>query len=219
LPGLPKNAAIRTVHPEWFATKDLIKEYNVGAGDEILMLGRFISREGIQQNTPTARFGHISQMPGEPMVTDTGDMQDEAFLCEVRSIGGYSGSPVFMVSRRGMNNREMLLGVDFCHVPNWTNAYDDNGHALPHIRVPLNSGMAGVIPSWRLMEMLMSDDEVTERRKAEARELKRRSEPKAIADSSTSPVVVSLATNENPNHREDFTSLVGAAARKQTQGG
>lgn len=145
------------------------------------MIGRFITREGQQQNAPTARFGHISQMMGDPIETDRG-YQEEAILCEVRSIGGYSGSPVFVVpnptyQRPGKalpSDRGVLLGVDFCHLRNWVDAHDSTGHKNPHIRVPLNSGMAGVIPAWRLQNLLMSEEAVKARQRVEHLEKQRR---------------------------------------------
>src|SRR6266568_6442901 len=36
----------------------------IGPGDETFFVGRFITHEGTQKNTPTARFGNISMMPG-----------------------------------------------------------------------------------------------------------------------------------------------------------
>lgn len=188
LGNLPDAASVITIPAECFVTREFVKEHDIGIGDEVVMLGRFISREGVQQNSPTARFGHISQMPGDPMtivIDGKEHIQDEAFLCEVRSIGGYSGSPVMvlpnnMYSRNGKqlsSKKGILLGVDFCHVPNWTEASDDKGRPLPHIRVPLNSGMAGVIPAWKLQELIMSDGPVKQRARAEESEAARRRSP------------------------------------------
>jgi len=158
----------------------------IGVGDEVLMLGRFINREGLQKNSPTARFGHISQMPGDPI-----DAQEEAFLCEVRSIGGYSGSPVFLIpsfddrpgAQRPPTDRGIILGIDFCHIQNWTCAHDDKGYKLPHVRVPQNTGMAGVIPAWKLQELIMSEKALKQRRGAEEAEMRRRNAPTVALDS------------------------------------
>jgi hypothetical protein len=153
------------------------------------MLGRFINREGLQKNSPTARFGHISQMPGDPI-----DAQEEAFLCEVRSIGGYSGSPVFVLpafdGRPGGQpppTRGIILGVDFCHIQTLACAQDNNGYDIPHIRMPQNTGMAGVIPAWRLQELIMSDKALQQRRAAEESETRRRNAPKVALDADAPP--------------------------------
>jgi hypothetical protein len=78
-----------------FLDNDTVIRYNIGPGDETFVVGRFINHEGRQQNLPTARFGCISQMPHEPVKQNTG-FEQESFLVEARSIGGYSGSPVFV---------------------------------------------------------------------------------------------------------------------------
>jgi len=68
----------------------------LGYGDDIFMVGRFITFDGKQRNTPVVRFGQISMLPAEPVEVDGGRAQEEVFLVECRSIGGLSGSPVFV---------------------------------------------------------------------------------------------------------------------------
>lgn len=100
MPAIPQNYRINAIPQEALITRDFAREHDVGVGDEILMLGRFINREGIQQNSPTARFGHIAQMMGDPISILIGGkehIQEDAILGEVRSIGGYSGSPVYVL--------------------------------------------------------------------------------------------------------------------------
>jgi hypothetical protein len=78
-----------------FIDKDIIKRFNIGPGDEVFVVGRFVNHEGRQQNLPTARFGCLAQLPWEPVKQDTG-FEQESFLVEARSIAGYSGAPVFL---------------------------------------------------------------------------------------------------------------------------
>jgi len=75
--------------------KRISAHFNIGPGDDTFVIGRFINHEGRQQNLPTVRFGTIAQMPLEPVKQDSG-FEQESFLVESRSIGGYSGSPVFV---------------------------------------------------------------------------------------------------------------------------
>jgi hypothetical protein len=174
---IPASVSTKPLSIDCLITREMVTQYGIGVGDEVAMLGRFINREGYQKNVPTARFGHIAQMPDAPIETDTGMIQKEAFLCEVHSIGGYSGSPVLIIpnptySRAGESfpaDKGLLLGVDFCHLPDWQNAYDDRDHKLQNIKVPLNSGMAGVIPAWRLWDLLMSQKPRELRQMAEER--------------------------------------------------
>jgi len=86
---------IRSIPSESFLTKKLIEQYDVGVGDDIFVVGRFISREGKTRNIPSVRFGAIAQMPAEPIILD-GALAQESYLIEARSIPGYSGSPVFL---------------------------------------------------------------------------------------------------------------------------
>ena len=74
-----------------FVTDDFIAKHNLGPGDECFMLGRFMTHDGKQQNTPTARFGNVSMIGGELIKNpDTGHMQ-EAYLVEMHSLPGYGG--------------------------------------------------------------------------------------------------------------------------------
>jgi hypothetical protein len=66
---------------------------------EVMILGRFINHEGRQRNFPTARFGTIAARPSEPILNRHLDNEKPAFLVEMRSMGGYSGAPVFAMLR------------------------------------------------------------------------------------------------------------------------
>ena len=57
-------------------------------------MGLFHRHAGTKKNTPVVRTGNIAAMPEEPVDTARGPM--EAYLVEARSIGGLSGSPVFV---------------------------------------------------------------------------------------------------------------------------
>jgi hypothetical protein len=154
-----------------FLTREIIESLNVGPGDEVFVVGRFVNHEGKQQNRPTARFGFIGQMPYEPIVQDDG-FEQESFLVEVRSIGGYSGSPVFLyvmpvvpdtfaarkVQTYGIYG-EWLLGVEWGMLLNWEPVRNEltkpvNPSNPRGMQVPINTGMMGVVPVWKLAEML-----------------------------------------------------------------
>jgi len=67
---------------------------NIGIGDEVFLAGLFIHHFGTERNIPIVRVGNIAAMPEEPVLTNWGVM--DAYLIESRSIGGHSGSPVFV---------------------------------------------------------------------------------------------------------------------------
>src|SRR5579863_194044 len=79
-----------------FVTPELIVAEDIGIGDDTIMVGRFISHDGKQQNTPSVRFGNIAMMVGDPITCD--GRQQESFLVEMRSLPGASGSAVHIYS-------------------------------------------------------------------------------------------------------------------------
>jgi hypothetical protein len=101
------------VHEADFLSEEHVHGANVGAGDDCFMVGRFITHQGQQQNTPAVRFGNISMMPGEPIWQDARRFGQVAYLVEMRSLSGYSGSPVFWQRPRGTTSyQRKCLGVD-----------------------------------------------------------------------------------------------------------
>jgi hypothetical protein len=78
-----------------FVTNEVIAEHGIGVGDDLFMIGLFNQRWGYQRNIPIVRSGIIAAMPDEPLPTEAGELFD-GYLIETRSIGGLSGSPVFV---------------------------------------------------------------------------------------------------------------------------
>ena len=64
-----------------------IDEWDIGPGDDVFFVGRFMRHDGKQQNLPTARFGNISMLPLEPILHGRGH-EVEAFRVEARSLSG-----------------------------------------------------------------------------------------------------------------------------------
>jgi hypothetical protein len=151
------------------ATRPRLQELNVGVGDEIFMLGRFVGHQGKMRLQPLARFGNIAMMPGE-RVRDGRGFEVEAFLTEMRSLSGFSGSPVFVYlgpgTYRGSEDGRMmpfysetigLIGVDSGHKCTRAQILDlESGCYLDHA-VDLNTGVSLVVPVWKIEEVLNDD--------------------------------------------------------------
>lgn len=175
-------------------TRDGVRELAVGPGDQAYMVGRFIAHGGRATNNPIARFGNIALMPNalEP-IRDGRGKDVEAFLVEMRSHAGFSGSPVFLLipqfSFRGTigdtslednETKFRLIGVDTGHKidslsvmwrspgQDWTRRDD--------LRVNHYSDVSIVAPIWRLIEFLETKDLVDERTHL-AEELEKRFAP------------------------------------------
>lgn len=176
----------RCVVPHMFATKAQIEKNNIGIGDDCYVMGRFINHEGRQRNLPCLRFGNIAQMPWEKIQQDRiwGMFEQESFLVEARSISGYSGSPVFVyfdpsVPRPSLRPMPLplpgewrgpwLLGISWGYlkgerVPVY-HRQPDNTDVLTKSVADTNSGMMGVVPIWKL-EDLLNDERMVKLREA-----------------------------------------------------
>jgi hypothetical protein len=89
---------IRYFSTDHAATADVMASQGLGIGNEVAFAGLFVRHRGEKQNEPIVRFGNISAMPREPVSTQYGGIEVEidAYLIESRSVGGLSGSPVFL---------------------------------------------------------------------------------------------------------------------------
>jgi hypothetical protein len=76
------------------ATDEVVREKNIGAGDDVFVAGLLVHHPGAARNLPIVRLGAIAAMPEDPVGLATGT--DVVTLVEVHSIGGLSGSPVFV---------------------------------------------------------------------------------------------------------------------------
>jgi hypothetical protein len=154
------------------------KRAEFGPGDEAVLIGRMIAHDGRQKNSPIARFGNIAMMSddNEPVRLPTG-LAQVGYLVECRSLPGTSGSAVLAYKsiNRGDNTfvlsadaRPWLLGVDCAHLPRWTDVYEADRSTKTGHRVEMNSGVAVVIPAWRLLDLLNRPELVEERRLRES---------------------------------------------------
>jgi hypothetical protein len=150
-----------------FITQQAIKEYDIGPGDEVFMIGRFVKHDGRLINSPSVRFGNLSMMVDNIEHPSLG--MQESFAVEMRSMGGYSGSPVYVYpSQWNMNSGSntigglplFLLGIDWGHIVDHSEVREkivatELQSIAPGERkisyVAANTGMNGVVPAWRLV--------------------------------------------------------------------
>jgi hypothetical protein len=172
-----------------FLTEQIAATHDIGIGDEVFMIGRFISHDGKQRNSPSVRWGHISMMPGEAVRHPSNPTNEQlSFLVEIHSISGYSGSPVLVrpfpqkklyVQTAPFNTVAYVSGVytsedaiswhDVDEVGPWLLGVEW-GYINNHDQWQNNTGISGVIPAWFLLDLLNSE-ELKERRKNEQRRL------------------------------------------------
>lgn len=113
-----------------------------------------------------------------------------------------------------------LIGINYCYIKTEEPVINRSTHSPANEDwfVRSNTGMMGVIPVWKISDILDGTD-----MKPIFDNARRKAEIAADKDSGIQltaanvPDAAPPANDANPNHREDFTHLVGAAARKQPQ--
>ena len=191
-----------------FATEKRIADFNIGLGDEIVIVGLFTRFHGATHLIPLVRSGNIAMMPRDKMpIKGFGDM--EAYLAEGRSIGGLSGSPVFvrntvnlpvqgtkgaLAQMSGLGSLH-LLGLMHGHweVPaSFSNA--EQAEAV-------NMGVSIVVPAEKILEVLYHPELVAMRKEHYEQTKKTGS---STADSAF----------PKPFTKEDFEAALKKASRK-----
>jgi hypothetical protein len=167
--GLDDRFDLTPIANTMWATRDVIDTERVGIGEEIVVTGLFTKHYGSQQNLPICRSGVIAAMPTDPLVDRESGDPYLAYLIELRSLGGLSGSPVFIrldpyrAYNKHLHTRYYLLGLIRGH---W-----DTPLAGPVTfggeAGEVNMGIAIVTPTTELCRILYEEDEVQVRRKSE----------------------------------------------------
>jgi len=220
---LPENKHRYYAVNSWSFVKKVNAFSDFGAGDDTFMVGRFFSHSGKQRNTPSLRFGSIAMLPFEKVKLgpEANEYMQEAFLVETRSISGFSGSPVFVYEPSGKTTfhpdagyesritdlvgRPRLLGIDCGHVPKYEKIV--NGALTPDPqgwKVNVNTGMAIVIPAWRLDDMLYRPELVMQRKQKEEQERKEQEAEETVVSD----------VEEMPFTRESYEDVLRRASLK-----
>jgi hypothetical protein len=135
----------------------VIAEQKIDVGDELFLTGLFVSHSGRKHNIPIVRVGNIAAMPNEKVSTRIGDI--DAYLIEARSIGGLSGSPVFVNVSGVRHGNLSLIGPKF-FLLGLMHGHFDSGFLKEGVNeVPLaietvNMGIGIVVPIDKVMETI-----------------------------------------------------------------
>jgi hypothetical protein len=179
-PSLRHVFQYKHIAEDMFATEERIEKQGIGVGDDLVITGLFTERYGNQRNIPIVRSGVIAAMPDEPLEDiDTG-LEYNAYLAEVRSIGGLSGSPVFVFlgparSLKGkitISQKIYLLGLvrghwDIRHRGQPLGFTEDELQAV-------NMGIAIITPFQDALEIINGEELVRERKQADRQQAKSR---------------------------------------------
>jgi hypothetical protein len=163
----------------------------VGIGDQISMVGLFVEQYGRSKSLPIVRTGTIARMPSAPVrFRHPGGTESEqfAYLAEIHSHGGLSGSPVYvhrrvtaltqidvpLVTQPGQPSIGKIWVQDpEAEVKNFlglvsghfdiTQAAETTGDIDGTITVAINAGIAVITPAEAVRELLWRDDVLEDR--------------------------------------------------------
>lgn len=218
-----KNHSVSAIPIELLLpVEDLVNKHNIGLGDDVFMLGTFVDLDTKARNHPTARFGCISSMP-YPIGNESDNLLRDTYLLDMRSRGGFSGSPVFVYRTPGsnlehiLNNHKPGVLVNFDMKPKFFLLGIHRGQFNEEMKIKGGnydvigkSGMTLVVPAWRVFELLANhEDIIKDRNKSEGLQIEQclKHPPQMISDESSD------TGHSSTTHKEDFNTLLDAAVR------
>lgn len=155
---------------ERLISADALRRYDIGPGDDIFAIGLFTQRHGVERNLPVLRTGTIASVADEPFEDQNTGTPYSAYLVELHSVGGLSGSPVFIYvdndrlgedASQASAGKLLLLGLIRGHF-NANEAFD---YAYPGGEADVrNTGIAIVTPAQEILDLISSDALLEERR-------------------------------------------------------
>jgi hypothetical protein len=153
-----------------FLTPENLRKYRIGVGDEVFIAGLFSpAGDENKNNIPIVRHGNVAMMPDEPIQTSYG--YADVYLVEARSIGGLSGSPVFVRETvsipaeiggeqilAGATARQQLLGLMRGHWDIKESEINNATFTMPDQGRGVNMGIGIVVPAMKILETIKQPD-------------------------------------------------------------
>ena len=213
-----------TALPTGVLTKEYIEKNYVGCGDEVFTAGLLVSHFGRNKNVPIIRTGTIAAMPDDPVDLGTKLGVQEVYLIESRSIGGLSGSPVFLhtppfriiddkVASMDGHQTEYIMGVNIGLFE--TSAHSDKlrteeADRREHFLEAMSAGIAVVVPIQKAIDIIRDTPDLQKGREMSLKMFRGKHPfvPTSVvapigpsAESEGSSSSPSPANDANPTHR------------------
>jgi hypothetical protein len=214
------------LHDTMILNDERMKQYDISVGCICYTTGLFRFVEGRDKNMPLTYTGNVVSLQLDDPYPVKNELtkkieQYRVYLVQSHGLKGHSGSPVFVRQTKTIRytdantneNRSIIapqneIDVLGIFVGAWYFPPDaiiqDTYMTRENDNVPIGLGM--VVPAQRIWELLQMP-------------VFKPLQEKRLSQGAASPAsVASLASDENPKHREDFTSLLKAASKTPPQG-
>jgi hypothetical protein len=198
----------------------------VVCGDEIAIAGLFHLHSGVDRNVPVVHTGHVavladpsSRIPLFNKITERTELA-EAHLVETQSLDGLSGSPAYIFEWMDLpipsptgNKPQAHVGVKLLgiYVGSWdgdpNQIMKEDRRLSDGTKVPV--GMGVVVPADHLMDLIRDHPKLIAGRERDREEALNAN----AASTDFMAPAVPPADDANPNHRDDFNSLLNKAAK------
>jgi hypothetical protein len=172
IPALPDptHFEVKAISEDSIVTKDKFKELKIREGSEVFFTGLFTPFVNTKRNYPVVRFGRVALVTDERI--DFGGVKAELYLMETNSYGGNSGSPVFFYLGSDREPGSVVVGNPVLELAGVMSGRFNDAVAVETTETSANSfvrpsmGIAGVVPAYKLHEILFSKELVELRSKA-----------------------------------------------------
>jgi hypothetical protein len=158
----PKRFDFLTFPSNLLTNEVKIKELNISEGTDIFFTGLFVQFTGEKRIYPIMRFGRVALITEEKI-----PWKDEflnLYLFESTSYGGNSGSPVFFYLGAERGGGGLTVGPPQLLLAGVMKGHFNEGNPIEVVetkKVPFsvdNNGIAAVVPSYYLEEILFSNE-------------------------------------------------------------
>lgn len=162
---VPNDTDIRHIPITMCLRNEEIEEGKIKIGNDVFIVGLFAPHHGKSKNIPIVRFGNIALMSNEKVSVKWKNAEIDAFLIEARSIGGISGSPVFLRTplhridpEDGKLKMQPLINIRLTGLVH--GHWSINESKIDEITEEknVNMGIAIVIPAFKIFETIMQDE-------------------------------------------------------------
>lgn len=164
IPALPNEETIefRMLSADLITSRADFPKLNISEGSEVFFTGLFTPHQGQNKNYPVVRFGRVAMLSDERI--DWNGTPTDLYLIESWSFGGNSGSPVFFFLGSDRVPGSIILGPPELRLAGVMKGFFNDKQAIqviPTGAVPVsvsNMGIAAVVPSYHIQEILFSDE-------------------------------------------------------------